>query len=65
MNGIFQFLGRRLIGLDQTFRIGFEININFTLGGDIPGLGIVFKIGAINLIEAGGIVSVEGNHHIV
>ena len=65
MNGILQFLGRRLIGFDQTFRIGFEIDIDFTLGGNIPGLAIVFKIGAIYLIEAGGIMSVEGDHHIV
>ena len=56
---IFQFFGRRLVGMDQAFGVGFKIHLDFTLAHDIAGARIIFKIRAVDLIEAAGIAPVQ------
>ena len=65
VNGILEFLGRSLVRVAQTFGVGFEVNLGFTLGGDVSGLLVILEIGSINAIEAGGVAAVERDFHIV
>jgi len=52
MDGVFQFTGRRLIGLENPLRVGLEINAHFSLGNDIAALRVVFKVVALDAIVA-------------
>ncbi len=65
MDRIFQIPGRRLIRIDQALRIRFQVDLDFTLRGYVARLLIVFKVVPINLIEAAGIASVEGDRYVV
>ncbi len=65
VDGIFQFFGRRLVGMKQAFRVGFEIHLDLTFADDVAGLRIVLKIGAVDLVEAGGIASVQRDRDIM
>ena len=62
---IFQFPGRRLVGMNQAFRIGLKIHLDLALADDVAGLRIVFKIRAVDLVEAAGIASVKRDGDVV
>ncbi len=59
VNWIFQLPGRCLVGMNDAFRVGFQIHLDLAFADDVAGLGIVFKIRAVDLIEAAGIAPVQ------
>ena len=56
---IFQFPGRRLVGMNDAFRVGLQVHLNLAFANDIAGLGIIFKIRAVDLVEAAGIATIQ------
>ena len=65
MNGIFQFLGRSLVGVRQAGGVGFQIDLYLALGNDVAGLRIVFEVRTVDLVKASGIPPVESDGHAV
>ncbi len=52
---ILQLLGSRLVGMNQAFGVGFKIHLDFAFAHDVARARIVFKIRAVDLVEAAGI----------
>ena len=65
VNGIFQFFRRRLVGMNQAFRVGLKIHLDLTFSHDVAGLRIVFKIRTVDLVEAAGVASVKRDRDVV
>src|SRR5215472_6597639 len=65
MNGILQFLGSTLIGIQNTFRIRLQINLHFALGSHITRRRIVVERLSVNLIVAARIAAVERDGYIM
>ena len=56
---VFQLLRRCLVGMNDAFRIGFQVHLDLALADYVAGLRIVFKIRAVDLVEAAGIAPVQ------
>ena len=51
--------------MGQAFRIGFQIHLDLAFSDNIAGLGVVFEIRSVDLIEAAGVASVKRDGDIV
>ena len=56
---ILQFPGRCLVGMNDAFRVGLQIHLDLAFADYVAGLRIVFKIRAVDLVEAAGIAPVQ------
>src|SRR5689334_2764481 len=65
MDGILQLLRWRLIGTDRALRISLQIDVHFALRYYVARLRIIFKIAAIDLVEAVGFASVDDNVYVL
>src|SRR5208283_609779 len=55
----------RLIGFLYALRVGFEVNQDPPLGGDIARLGVEFKVVSGNAVEAARVLAVDNDLDVV
>ena len=65
MDRILQLFGSRLVRMNQAFRVGFKIHLDLALAHHVAGLRVVLKIRAIDLVEAAGIATIQGNGDVM
>src|SRR5215813_10113465 len=65
MNGILQLLRRRLIWANRSLRIGLKVDVNLALGYDIARLWVIFKVAAVDLVEAVGFAAVDDDVYVL
>ena len=51
--------------MNQASWVGLKIHLDLALSDNVAGLGIIFKVSAVDLVEAAGIASIKRDRDIV
>src|SRR5215813_8417746 len=65
MNRVLQLLRRRLIGANRPLCVGLKVDVNLALGYDIARLRVIFKVAAVDLVEAVGFTAVDDDVYVL